>query len=81
MIRQDTKLWDDLHQGVLTTCRLNASLGFYEAKASKRLGISGAFVSHRALQSAFYHLQEDVYDPPVQVRGFKVNRPLLSKSQ
>lgn len=72
MIRQDTSLWDDLHQGVLTTGRLNASLGFYEAKASKRLGISSSFTSHRALQSAFRHLQEDVYEPPVQIGRSKV---------
>lgn len=66
MIRQDSQLWDDLHQGVLTTGKLNACLGFYEPMAAKRLGIGRGFVSHRALLSVYHHLQDEVYVPPTQ---------------
>jgi hypothetical protein len=67
MIRQDSQLWSDLHQGILTTGKLNSCLGFYEPKAAKRLGIGSGFVSHRALFSVYKHLQQDVHVPPVKV--------------
>lgn len=67
MIRQDSQLWDDLHQGVLTTGKLNACLGFYEPQAARRLGIGKGFVSHRALLSVYHHLLQDVFVPPTQV--------------
>ena len=67
MIRQDSQLWDDLHQGVLTTGKLNACLGFYEPQAAKRLGIGKGFVSHRGLLSVYHHLMHDVYVPSAQV--------------
>ena len=67
MVRQDSRLWDDLHQGVLTTGKLNASLGFYESRAAKRLGIGGSFVSHRPLLSAYHHLMDGVYTPPTSL--------------
>ncbi|KAL0048902.1 hypothetical protein WJX82_001954 [Trebouxia sp. C0006] len=38
-VRQESQLWTELHQGLLTTGRLNAALGFYEPAAAKRLGI------------------------------------------
>ena len=68
MVRQDSQLWSDLHQGMLTTGKLNSCLGFYEPMAAKRLGIGGGFVSHRALCSAYHHLQQPVYVPPAKVR-------------
>jgi len=72
MVRQASQLWSDLHQGILTTGKLNACLGFYEPKAAKRLGIGADFVSHRALFSAYHHLLQDVYVPPVKVPGLPV---------
>ena len=70
MVRQDSQLWDDLHQGVLTTGVLNASLGFYEPQAANRLGIGGSFVSHSALLRAYQRLQSDVYIPPPQTARY-----------
>jgi len=67
MVRQDSQLWVDLHQGMLTTGKLNSCLGFYEPKAAKRLGIVGGFVSHRALYAAYHHLQQAVHVPPINV--------------
>lgn len=69
MIRQDSQLWDDLHEGVLTTGKLNACLGFYEPMAAKRLGIGKGFVSHRSLLSVYHHLQHDIYVPKDQVNA------------
>ncbi|KAL0048901.1 hypothetical protein WJX82_001954 [Trebouxia sp. C0006] len=39
-VRQESQLWTELHQGLLTTGRLNAALGFYEPAAAKRLGVA-----------------------------------------
>ena len=65
MIRQDSELWNDLHQGILTTGKLNSCLGFYEPKAAKRLGIGRHFVNHYSLLSVWRHLQEKPYLPRV----------------
>jgi hypothetical protein len=36
-VRQDSELWSALHQGVLTTGKLNAALGLYHPRVSPRL--------------------------------------------
>ena len=46
-VRQDTDLWDALHQGILTTGRLNNALGFYEPLAGKMLGVPRSRISHQ----------------------------------
>jgi len=54
-------LWTELHQGLLTTGRLNAALGFYEPAAAKRLGIPRDRVNHNSLLSAAANLQMPAY--------------------
>lgn len=61
MVRQDTELWTQLHRGVLTTGKLNACLGFYEAKAARRLKIGRGFVDHNKVLCAWRHLQDVPY--------------------
>jgi len=56
-VRQESQLWTELHQGLLTTGRLNAALGFYEPAAAKRLGIPKDRVNHNSLLSAAANLQ------------------------
>ena len=54
-------MWAQLHQGLLTTGRLNAALGFYEPAAAKRLGIPRDRVNHNSLLSAAANLQSPAY--------------------
>ncbi|KAK9850983.1 hypothetical protein WJX84_009134 [Apatococcus fuscideae] len=63
-VRQDSDLWDALHQGILTTGRLNNALGFYEPMAGKMLGVPRTRISHQALLSIYYHLQDTPFVPP-----------------
>ena len=60
-VRQESQLWTQLHQGLLTTGRLNAALGFYEPVAARRLGIPRDRVNHNALLSAIANLQMPAY--------------------
>ena len=60
-VRQDSQLWTQLHQGLLTTGRLNAALGFYEPAAAKRLNIPRDRVNHNAILSAVHNLQLPAY--------------------
>ena len=60
-VRQESQLWTELHQGLLTTGKLNAALGFYEPAAAKRLGIPTDRVNHGALLSAAANLQQPSY--------------------
>jgi len=60
-VRQESQLWTELHQGLLTTGRLNAALGFYEPAAAKRLGIPRDRVNHNSLLSAAANLQMTAY--------------------
>ncbi|KAA6424952.1 MAG: hypothetical protein FRX49_05126 [Trebouxia sp. A1-2] len=60
-VRQESQLWTELHQGLLTTGRLNAALGFYEPAAAKRLGIPRDRVNHNSLLSAAANLQMPAY--------------------
>eukprot|EP00891_Asterochloris_glomerata_P001895 jgi/Astpho2/1895/Aster-00415 len=66
-VRQDTVLWGQLHQGVLTTGQLNAALGFYEPEAAHVLGIPGNRVRHGALLAVYSNLQQPPYIPEPQV--------------
>ena len=38
-VRQDEPLWDDLHEGVITSRHLLAILGFREARSARVLGL------------------------------------------
>ena len=67
MVRQDTELWNNLHRGILTTGKLNACLGFYEAKAAKRLKIGRRFVNHNAIMSTWHHLLDRPFKPRVSL--------------
>lgn len=60
-VRQESQLWTQLHQGLLTTGKLNAALGFYEPAAAKRLGIPRDRVNHNSLLSAAANLQLPAY--------------------
>lgn len=60
-MRQESQLWTQLHQGLLTTGRLNAALGFYEPAAAKRLSIPRDRVNHNSLLSAAANLQMPAY--------------------
>lgn len=60
-VRQESQLWTQLHQGLLTTGRLNAALGFYEPAAAKCLGIPRDRVNHHSLLSAAANLQMPSY--------------------
>lgn len=60
-VRQESQLWSQLHQGLLTTGKLNAALGFYEPAAAKRLGIPRDRVNHNSLLSAAANLQMPSY--------------------
>lgn len=60
-VRQESQLWTDLHQGLLTTGKLNAALGFYEPAAAKRLGIPRDRVNHNSLLSAAANLKLPSY--------------------
>ena len=60
-VRQESQLWTDLHQGLLTTGKLNAALGFYEPAAAKRLGIPRDRVNHNSLLSAAANLSQPSY--------------------
>ena len=60
-VRQESQLWAQLHQGLLTTGKLNAALGFYEPAAAKRLNIPRDRVSHNAILSAISNLQLPAY--------------------
>eukprot|EP00899_Mesostigma_viride_P022999 jgi/Mesvir1/3884/Mv19836-RA.1 len=62
-VRQDTHMWDALHQGRLTCSKLAASLGFYEPMASKALRLPKSWVSHAPLVSAYYHLLDPLLVP------------------
>ena len=66
-VRQDTVLWGQLHQGVLTTGQLNAALGFYEPEAARILGIPGNRVRHGALLTVYSNLRQPPYIPEPQV--------------
>ena len=66
-VRQDTVLWGQLHQGVLTTGQLNAALGFYEPEAARILGIPGNRVRHGALLAVYSNLRQPPYIPEPQV--------------
>lgn len=46
-VRQDSQLWDALHQGVLTTSKFKYALGLDEHKAAGQLGIPRHTVSIR----------------------------------
>ncbi|KAK9843298.1 hypothetical protein WJX74_010027 [Apatococcus lobatus] len=65
-VRQDTDLWDALHQGIVTGGRLNNVLGFYEPLAGKMLGVPRSRISHQPLLSMYYHLQDAPFRPPQQ---------------
>ena len=66
-MRQDSVLWGQLHQGVLTTGQLNAALGFYEPEAARTLGIPGNRVRHGALLGVYNNLRQPPYIPEPQV--------------
>ncbi len=57
-------MWSLLHQGVLTTGYLPATLGFFEPQAAKRLGLPKARVSHKHLLDAYQRLLLPQYCPP-----------------
>lgn len=44
-MRQDSALWGDLHDGMLTTGRLKQALGMHEPKAAGVIGIHPGSVS------------------------------------
>lgn len=55
-VRQDDRLWWELHGGVLTTGLVRSALGLYERSAAKRLGISSSRTGHGELLRAYHHL-------------------------
>ena len=65
-VRQEDPLWSLLHQGVLTTGYLPATLGFFEPQAAKRLGLPKARVSHKHLLEAYERLLLPQYFSPQQ---------------
>ncbi|KAK9847291.1 hypothetical protein WJX84_002718 [Apatococcus fuscideae] len=64
-VRQDTDLWDALHQGIVTGGRLNNVLGFYEPLAGKMLGVPRSRISHQPLLS-MQHQEEEPTAPKWQ---------------
>lgn len=54
-------MWNQLHQGLLTTGKLNAALGFYEPGAARRLGIPRDRINHGSLLSAIANLRQPAW--------------------
>ena len=66
-VRQDHPLWDELHEGVMTSRHLLSVLGFREPKAAAKLGLPRAVRQSNAL--AHVHAQlSAAKDPPPQLR-------------
>jgi hypothetical protein len=48
-VRQDDELWDELHDGVLTSRHLLSALGMRERRAAKLLGFGNHLVTPDAI--------------------------------
>lgn len=59
-VRQDNELWDELHDGVLTSRHLLSALGLRERRAAKLLG----FGNHLVTPDAIGHVWEALSRPP-----------------
>lgn len=59
-VRQDDELWDELHDGVLTSRHLLSALGMRERRAAKLLG----FGNHLVTPDAIGHVWEALSRPP-----------------
>uniref|UniRef100_A0A383WDU8 Uncharacterized protein n=1 Tax=Tetradesmus obliquus TaxID=3088 RepID=A0A383WDU8_TETOB len=55
-VRQESQLWRELHDGMLTTGRLKQALGMHEPKAAQLVGIHPGSRGSSHLLSAYFHL-------------------------
>uniref|UniRef100_A0A7S0AMF2 HTH La-type RNA-binding domain-containing protein n=1 Tax=Pyrodinium bahamense TaxID=73915 RepID=A0A7S0AMF2_9DINO len=55
-VRQDDRLWEELHWGVLSTRHLQGVLGFHEPRSVEFLGLTRHMVSHHDALAAFHDL-------------------------
>lgn len=56
-VRQDDPLWEELHEGVLTSRHVLGALGMCEERAAAALNLSASFIGRRPAQSAWRALQ------------------------
>eukprot|EP00965_Chrysotila_dentata_P215852 6189039-Pleurochrysis_carterae.AAC.2 len=56
-VRQDDPLWDELHDGVLTSRFLSAVLGFREPRAAAHLGLPRGMLNPRAMHDAYEYFR------------------------
>ena len=55
-VRQDEPLWDDLHEGVITSRHLLAILGFREARSARVLGLGKGLIDAGAARRTYQQL-------------------------
>ena len=55
-VRQDEPLWDDLHEGVITSRHLLGILGFREARSARVLGLGKGLVDAGAVRRTYQQL-------------------------
>jgi hypothetical protein len=79
-VRQETVLWDELHQGVLTSSRLSSIIGFKEPRTIEYLSLPEQIVgTSQALNAACILKSPPIFDSSQLWRGFQPRRVAKNK--